>query len=110
MSRRQAHTPVIGHPFQPLDNVRADHLHQAHQTDHPQRNENGCSFEGVKLHNKNVHKKTRATQGCSGFSNFKRIAPWAITGSHLAIPSPISSLVTALISTLISLVTLMSRT
>jgi hypothetical protein len=53
------------------------------QGDHEDRDQGGSQLDGLELHWRELNKKTRATQGCSGFEMYRKLNLAADSGSVL---------------------------
>ncbi len=63
---RQSHPPVKSHSLQAFEKIMADGLDRTGKHDDRGCDPDGRLFKNANLHCDTVHKKTRATQGCSG--------------------------------------------
>ena len=62
-----AGAPVISHALQTLEEIQAADGGNGDKQDDDSRDQDGGLFEPLKFHIEKLNKKTRATQGRSGF-------------------------------------------
>src|SRR6266702_8264617 len=73
---RLAGANVVGHPLQALKEIQSKAMDQTNQSDDAEGDPNGNALDRLQLHCGQENKKTRATQGCSGwFKEAVRLAP-----------------------------------
>src|SRR5688500_10879681 len=82
-AQRQAGAPVVGHVFQPLEQIPPGRRYQTDQDNDPQCDESGSLFEGLEFHRRELNKKARTTQGCSGFDKaMVKLTAWTARRGH----------------------------
>jgi len=68
-AQRAAHAHIVGQVLESLEEIQVEDSGEAHQQDDAGNDQRGDGLEGFDLHRRELNKKTRATQGCSGLGN-----------------------------------------
>src|SRR5205085_2119143 len=66
-SKSLARAPIVRDFFESFEEVKIQHTQDTEGDDYPDRDQSGSQLDRLELHCCELNKKTRATQGCSGF-------------------------------------------